>query len=93
MSRITNERPLAGKVALPLVVDIGQIEREDIRQLGIGTDRVLEDVDMAMSLVCQHIESDDGDRVLLPMAVVYTRNEDERRTRDPLVVKVRARKK
>jgi hypothetical protein len=84
---------MAGKVGLPLVIDLGQIESGEIGQLVIGTGKVLDDIDMAMGLVCQHIDSNGGDRVLLPVVVVYTLKKDARRTHDRLVVKVRARKK
>ena len=84
---------MAGKVGPPLVIDLGQIEREDVGRLVSGAGRVLDEVDMAMGLVCQRIDFNGGDRVLLPMVVVYTREEDARRTPDRLVVKVRERKK
>jgi hypothetical protein len=80
---------MAGKVGPPLVIDLGQIEREDVGRLVSGAGRVLDEVDMAMGLVCQRIDFNGGDRVLLPMVVVYTREEDARRTPDRLVVKVR----
>jgi hypothetical protein len=84
---------MAGKVGPPLVIDLGRIEREDVGQLLSGAGTVLDEVDMAMGLVCQRIDSNGSDRVLLPMVVVYTQKEDARHTPDRLVVKVRARKK
>jgi hypothetical protein len=83
---------MAGKVAAPLVIDLGRIEREDIDQLGSGSGTILDDVDMGMAFVRQRIDLGDGERVLLPMVVVYTREEDARPVSNRLVVKIRTRK-
>ena len=70
------ERTWQGRSGAPLVIDLGRIEREDIDQLVSGAGTVLDEVDMAMGLVRQRIDFNGSDRVLLPMVVVYTREED-----------------
>jgi hypothetical protein len=49
----SNGEDMAGKVGPPLVIDLGRIEREDVGQLLSGAGTVLDEVDMAMGLVCQ----------------------------------------
>jgi hypothetical protein len=83
---------MARKVRRPLVIDLGQIKREDIDELVSGGGRVLDEVDMAIGLVRERIDFNGSDQVLLPMVVVYTREEDAGEVPDRLVVKVRARK-
>jgi hypothetical protein len=80
---------MAGKVGAPLVIDLGRIEREDIDQLGSGSGTILDDVDTGMAFVRQRIDLGDGERVFLPMVVVYTREGDARPVSGRLVVKVR----
>jgi hypothetical protein len=83
---------MAPKVRRPLVIDLGQIKREDIDELVSGGGRVLDEVDMAIGLVRERIDFNGSDQVLLPMVVMYTRDEDAGDVPDRLVVKVRARK-
>jgi hypothetical protein len=67
---------MARKVRPPLVIDLGRIGREDLAELLNGDGKVVEELDMAMGLVRQHFQSNDGSPVLLPMVVVYARRED-----------------
>lgn len=77
---------MRGKVGPPLVIDLGKLDREDVGELVSGAGKVLDDIDMAMNLVCQHIEVEGDVRVLLPVVVVYTEADADR-----VVVKTRKR--
>jgi hypothetical protein len=79
---------MARKVRPPLVIDLGQIRREDLAELVSGNGKVVEELDMAMHLVRQHVDFKDSGQVLLPIVVVYTRDEDARDP-DRLVIKIR----
>jgi hypothetical protein len=79
---------MARKVRPPLVIDLGQIRREDLAELVSGNGRVVAELGMAMDLVRQHVDLKDSGQVLLPIVVVYTRNEDARDP-DRLVTKIR----
>lgn len=58
-------------VAPPIVIDLGKTRLEHVRQLPTGAGRLADDIQEVMRLVRLNANSESGNRVFLPVVVVY----------------------
>ena len=56
---------------VPIVVDLGKADHEDVKQLRDGNGRLREDAEEVMRLVRAKVEPDGSKRVLLAIVAVY----------------------
>lgn len=69
---------MRGKVAAPIVVDLGSTRDAKIRQFGDGTGQLVEDIEEVMRLVRLDAGAQDPTRVFIPVVAVYTRADGSR---------------
>jgi hypothetical protein len=60
-------------VAHPIVVDLGRIRDEQVEELRQGGRQLLDDVEEVMRLVRREAGADSGNKIFLPIVVVYRR--------------------
>jgi hypothetical protein len=58
-------------VAPPIVIDLGRLDRDEVRLLREDNGRLRDDVEDVMRLVRDKLGTDGGDRLLVAVVAVY----------------------
>jgi hypothetical protein len=60
-------------ISLPIVVDLGRTEDEQVDLLRHGGGQILEDVEEVMRVIRRNANPDNGNKIFLPIVAVYRR--------------------
>ena len=69
---------MPGKIASPIVVDLGRTRGANIRQFSEGVGQLVDDVEQVMRLVRQDAGPQDQTKVFVPIIAVYRRARGDR---------------